>query len=565
MKPKSNRLTLIAESFMSGIFGQEAKVPWDGPTPEVPNLLDQHQITTETNGQEIYIVGGGMLSSPQTNSEANSKISAARIRTYRQMQYYTEVTEAIENVINDVITSETDEDPITLNLDKLDTPDKIKDRMRESFKKISKLLQLRDHGYDVFRQFYVDGKRAYQIVLNKNKKKGIARLVAMDSASIRPARFLEVERDHTGIEFIKSERRTFIFNDYAGMSQGINTWAMSVNQHKILEMDPESVAYADSGLLSADGRFIVGFLEPAIKPANNLRTVEDGNVIYAITRAIDKRAFFLDVGDLPKKSAEEYMVKTMNRFKTKLNFNSETGEIDRNKTNISMVEDLWLPRREGQTATEISTLEAGKNVGEINHLQYHKEKLYTSLLIPKSRISGDTLVNIGGSDLAQVSREEWRFAKMCARIRKKFSPILKQCLKVELIQTGVMTLAEWESIEDDIVFDFASDSYIKEQQENELFMARMNMLKEAEPYVGKLFSIQTVRRKLLQMSEEQIEDEDKLINEERDAGAYDDYGETPLKMKSQLEVPTEFDEPASEPASEPEEPDLENPISDLNV
>jgi hypothetical protein len=296
-------------------------------------------------------------------------------------------------------------------------------------------------------------------------------------------------------------------------------------------------------LYSPDGKTSVGYLEAAVKPANNLRTVEDATVIYAITRAIDKRAFYLDCGDLPKKSAEEYMVKMMNKFKTKLNYNPGTGEIDQNKAAISMIEDLWLPRRDGQNATEIQNLEAGKNLGEINHVQYMKEKLYAGLKIPKGRITNDSMINIGGSELAQVTRDEWKFSKHITRIRKRFSGILKQTLKVELIQTKVMSEDEWLEYADMINYEFAGDSYIKEQQEAETMTSRVNVMKEVEPYVGKLYSIETVQKKILRMTDEEIKAEAKLIEEEKAAGKYEDYGTSPLTMKSEEQMQNEFGQP----------------------
>jgi len=530
---------MLTESFLSGIFGTDARVPWDGPE-QSEDKPSKYQISIDTQGVDTFIVGGGMLTSVSPITDAAAKQSATRISTYRAMQYYPEVMEATEHVVNDAISSDSDQSPITINLDRLEIADSVKDSIREKHDKIMRLMDMDDNGYEVVRQFFIDGKRAYQIILDDDKKKnGIKKLVVLESSAIRPAKLVEIERSGQGIEYVKSEKNTFIYNSTSTSQQGVTNWVVSTNQNRIIEMHPESVAYADSGLYSADGKYGVGFLEPAVKPANNLKTVEDATVIYAITRAIDKRAFYLDVGDLPKKSAEEYMSKMMSKFKTKLNYNTTTGEVDQNKVNISMVEDLWMPRREGQNATEIQNLEAGKNLGEINHVQYMKEKLYTSLLIPKNRMSNDSLVNIGGSELAQVTREEWRFSKFIARFRRRFSSILKQALKVELIQTGVLTEEDWNEFQHQISFDFTSDSYIKEQQENEILRGRIDALRDYEPYVGKLFSISTIQRKVLKMSDEEIEKENELIEEERKAGKYEDYGETPLKMKAQELSPPE--------------------------
>lgn len=524
---KKTMFSMLTENFLGGIFGASATVPWEGP--EAPQeATPKFQITTNTDGTEAYVVGGGVLTAVAPNAEANAKATATKILTYRNMQYYTEVDEAIEHVVNDVITSEAGISPISINLDRLDVSDKVKEKIRKAFDRILDLMEINENGYEILRQFYVDGRRGYQIIPKKGGK-GIEKMVCLDSMCIRPVKLIEIENQNN-IEYIKSEKHAYLYHSATQTQNGATSWVLSANQNRILELDYESVAYSDSGMFSPDGKTVVGFLEPAVKPANNLRTVEDATVIYAITRAIDKRAFYLDVGDLPKKSAEEYMTAQMNRFKTKLNYNSTTGDIDQNKVNISMVEDLWLPRRDGVSATEISTLEAGRNLGEINHVQYMKEKLYASLKIPKGRLSSDSMINIGGSELAQITRDEWKFSRHVNRIRKRFANLFHQPLKIELIGTKIVTDKEWDEIIEKISFDFEGDSYIKEQQENEILMGRINVLRDIEPYVGKVWSIETIKKKILRMTDEEIEMEDKLIAEEKKAGAYDDIGESPLKL-----------------------------------
>ncbi|MGL4353083.1 MAG: portal protein [Aeromonas popoffii] len=538
-------IKMLTESFMGGIFGASSQVPWEGPDTQDSKVGVKTQIATDADGTETYIMGGGSLSAITPNSEANAKEVATKIQTYRNMQYYVEVDEAIENVVNDVISSDPDESPISVNLDRLELSDATKEKIRAAHDKIMRLLDLNESAYEIVRQYYIDGRRGYQIIMDENPSKGIKKLVCLDSCSIRPVKLVEVEQ-RDGMEFIKTERRAFLYNSAASSQSGVGTWVLNANQNRILELPYDSVAYVDSGLYSNDGKTSVGYLEAAVKPANNLRTVEDATVIYAITRAIDKRAFYLDCGDLPKKSAEEYMVKMMNKFKTKLNYNPGTGEIDQNKAAISMIEDLWLPRRDGQNATEIQNLEAGKNLGEINHVQYMKEKLYAGLKIPKGRIGNDSMINIGGSELAQVTRDEWKFSKHITRIRKRFSGILKQSMKIELISTKVMSEDEWAEYCDMINYDFAGDSYIKEQQEAETMTSRINVMKEAEAYVGKIWSIASVKRKILRMTDEEIKEEEALIAKEKASGAYEDYGTSPLTMKSQEEMPEEFGAPPPE-------------------
>lgn len=538
---KKTMFSLLTENFLGGIFGASATVPWDGPEAS-PEKVPKHQITTNTDGTEAYVIGGGVLTAVAPNAEANAKATSTKILTYRNMQYFTEVDEAIEHVVNDVITSEAGVSPISINLDRTELSESVKEKIRAAFERILELMDLNENGYEILRQFYVDGRRGYQIIPKKDGK-GIEKMVCLDSMCIRPIKMIEIENENN-IEFIKSEKRAYLYHSATQTQNGATSWVMSANQNRILELDYESVAYSDSGMFSPDGKTVVGFLEPAVKPANNLRTVEDATVIYAITRAIDKRAFYLDCGDLPKKSAEEYMTAQMNRFKTKLNYNSVTGEVDQNKVNISMVEDLWLPRRDGVSATEISNLEAGKNLGEINHVQYMREKLYASLKIPKGRLTSDAMVNIGGSELAQVTRDEWKFSRHVERIRKRFSKLFFQPLKIELVGANIMTASEWEEISEKLSFDFEGDSYVKEQQENEILQGRINILRDIEPYVGKLWSIESAKKKILRMTDEEIAAETALIQKEKNSGEYENIGDSPLKMMTPGQ--DQFGEPGDE-------------------
>lgn len=525
MKP-FNKIITITESFLGGIFGGSAKVPWEGKEFKDNQEHVGTQIATDLSGSESFIVSGGNLHSVSGNNDSEVKKVINRINTYRGMQYYTEVDEALEHIINDVVTSDAGKSPISLDLDRLKEklPENVLEKLVTAHEKICKKLDLEENAYEIFRQFFIDGKRGYQVILNTVPTRGIEKIVALDSRFIRPVKLLEIEQNSSGVEFIKSERRTYLYDSTASNQQGVTSWLVGPNQSRIIELPFESVAYGDSGMFTVDGRSIVGFLEPAVKPANNLKTVEDATVIYAFTRAVDKRAFYLDVGDLPKKSAEEYMVSMMNKFKTKLNYDSATGEVDRNKAAISMVEDLWLPRKDGVSATEIQTLEAGKNLGEINHVEYFKGKLYHSLKIPNSRRSGESTLNFGGSELAQITRDEWKFGKYISRIRKRFNPILKHCLKVECLQTKIMSEKEWEEFEQFISYEYEGDSYIKEQQETEIMMGRVSVLNQIEGFVGKLYSIETVRRDVLKMSDEEAKLEDEKIANEISEGKYKNSG-----------------------------------------
>ena len=537
---KKNMLT--EANFMGGLFGSSATVPWEGKDFE-DNVNDAGKaIATGADGSHIFVEGGRNLSTYGGMGDFNTSTQVSRIRNYRRMQYYPEVDEAIDNVVNDLISNEDDRIPIELNFKRLEEKgvvgEKTMEKMSEAHDKIIRLLEIDKYPYEIMRKFYVDGKRAYQVILSeKPKQDGIGRLVELEAASIHKVKMIKINADKTGIEYVEKERDAYLYDSKTFLSTGARMHTVNVNQNKILELPFESIAYADSGMFTVDGRGVVGFLEPAVKPANNLSTIEDSTIIYSITRAIDKRAVFVDVGDLPTKAAESVVKKTMEKFKVKLNYNQATGEVDANKNQISMVEDYYLARRDGKNVADIQTLDAGRNFGEVNHVQYFKEKVYVALKIPRSRARDEgSVVNIGGSDLAETSRSEYKFGNHIKKIRKRFTPVLEHCLRIELIQTGVCTEKEWlENIKPFLAYTFVTDNYIVEQQETETLRSRLALMEEIAPYVGKVFSIDTVLREILKRSDEEIKNEENKIRDEEKEGLYDDYGETPLQMLSRDE------------------------------
>lgn len=529
---------LLESSFMSGIFGTGSTLPWEGDKFEEITTKQGKAISAGVDGSHTFIEGGKGLTSFGNNFDSSTQ--ASRINNYRKMQYYPEVDECIDNIVNDIITSETDRLPIELDFKRIDESkhklsDDVKTKMREAHEKVMNLLGIDERPAEVIRQFYVDGKQAWQIILSDKTNGGIDRIVPLESSSIFKVKMIKVELDtSTGIEFVSEERSSFLYDSKTFSTPSTKLHSIDLNQSKILELPLESIAYADSDMFTPDGRSVVGFLEPAVKPANNLNTVEDSTVIYSITRAIDKRAFFIDVGDLPTKSAEQVLQTSMNKFKTKLNYNQQTGSVDNNKTNLSMVEDLFIARRNGTNVADIQTLEGGRNIGETNHIQYFREKVYTALKIPRARAREESSsINIGGSDFGEVSRAEYKFGNHVKRIRKKYTKIIKHLLHVELVETNILTEKEWKIFEPLIQFEFVVDSYIVEQQQNETAATRIDLMQSVEPYIGKVFSIEYLKKRILRMSEEEIEDMATQIEEEKAKGLYEEYGESPLKMKPQ--------------------------------
>lgn len=535
---------LLESLFMGGIFGSGSTVPWEGEKFQDTINDSGKAIAIDADGVETFVEGSVGLSSLSGGSSFNPTTQANRIKAYRRIQYYPEVSECIDNVVNDAISSSSDRLPIELDFKLLEEAeeisfnDKIQSELNQSHKKILNLLKMNENPTSIFRKFFVDGKMGFQIILSKDPKKGgIERLVPLESSSLFRVKLVTLEKDKSGIEYVAKEKDAFLYDSKAFKNSGISSVSVSgINEGKILQMDYESVAYADSGQYTVDGKGIVGYLEPAVKPANNLATVEDSTVIYSITRAIDRRAIYVDVGDLPTKSAEEVVRKTMNKFKTKLNYNQATGAVDNNSVNMSMTQDFFLARKDGKNVADIQTLEGGTNIGQTNHIQYFKEKLYTSLKIPRARANDESsTINIGGSDFAEVSRSEYKFSNHVKGIRRDFTSILKHCLHVDLVQRNILSEKEWLVIEPLIIYDFIIDSFIIEQQENETLNTRLELLRTIEPYVGKLFSIKYVREKVLRMSVDEIKTMQEEIDEEEKNGEYDKYGETPLQMETKEE------------------------------
>lgn len=550
--------------FLGGLFGAGATVPWEGEDYEKNMETVGNAIATDADGAYTFIEGGKNLAI-MGGAEFNTANQTYRIRSYREMQYYPEVDEAIDHIIGDMITNDPKRLPVELDftmLEKqgLEPSSKVKEALNTAHEKILKLCGIAQQPTELARSFYVDGKQAFQIILNKDPKKGINRMVKLDSASIYKVKMIKLGNTPEGIQYVEAERDAYLYDAKAYMATGSRIHTIEINQNKILELPFDSVAYADSCMYTPEGKGIVGFMEPAVKAANNLNTVEDSTVIYSITRAVDKRAVYVDVGDLPTKSAESVLKRTMEMFRTKLNYNQATGEITGRKKQLSMNEDYYLARRDGKNVAEVQTLDAARNINDVNHVQYFKEKVYTALKIPRARAreNSSSLVNIGGSPLGEQDRAEYNFGKHVASIRQKYSEMLKHALKVECIQTNVMTAEEWNEIKDYLMYEFVIDNYIIEQQQNETFSQRMALLREVEPFVGKLFSIKYVEKNVLKRSDDEIELMQQEIEDEQNKGMYNDYGETPLQLISREErlEREEQERERQAQSTEPEDDDL---------
>lgn len=497
--------------------------------------------TYEEDGSDTSVVAGG---SRNNNGSASASATTSleyqrdRINKYRQAFKQPEVTEAVDHIINEIVSCDDDEVPVALNLDKVELSEKVKQTAHEAFTKILQLMDFNNNAYERMVAYYVDGRQAYhKIIDEKHKNRGIRKLVLLDPRTVKKMREIVKDKDENGIEVISSDRRFFIWDPSVVIQRGIQRTYQSTGQR--LELKENMVAYSDSGIVPDENGFVPGFLEEALPVLNKLRTMEDAMVIYAITRAPEKRAFYLDTGSLPKKSSEEYVKSMMGRFNTAVTYNRETGEVNSSAKLMGIVEDYWIPRREGKTASSIETLQGGQQLGETSHILYFLERLYKALKVPRSRIdSGDNsnaLVNIGGSELAQTTHAEIIFRKFNNRIRRRYaSDIFIDLLRTELILTNVITEKEWkEHFQNKIMFTWTGDSYVTELQENEIMSQRLGNMQAMEPYLGTLFSIQTLMKDVLKMTDEQIEAERKQIEKEEQSGEYTKFNVTEGMEKPQ--------------------------------
>jgi hypothetical protein len=450
------------------------------------------------------------------------------INEYRAMAIHSEVDKAIDDIINESVTSDADADPVKIKIDDtVSISDATKDKISSEFKYLTRLLKFDVRSYEIFKQYYVDGRLFYQKIIDPNdSKKGILKIVNLDPRATKKIKEVVTETDpDSKIEKIVDTRSYFLYDpSYSNISStdGVSSRSSSTTTVKqALELSTDTVAFIHSGIISGDSNGIVlGHLEKAKKPLNNLRMLEDAAVIYRITRAPERRIFYVDVGNLQKKNAEEYMMSLINKYKTKLVYDGNTGKVKGNSHQVSMMEDYWLPRREGGKGTEITTLPAGENLNQIEDLRYFQKKLLESLNVPKSRLETEATISIGNR-ATEINRDEIKFNKFVQRLRRRFNGLFLDLLRTQLILKGITTADDWDEVILPLLrFEYASDTFIKEEQEAQIMEARLSALDQADNYVGKYFSKQTIQKKILRMDDAEIKTEQEQMDKEAKDGEY---------------------------------------------
>ena len=526
---------------MAKLFGfsieDTEKTPPSVVSPVPPNNEDgvDHYLTSGFFGQYVDI-------------EGVYKTEFDLIKRYREMALHPECDSAIEDVVNEAIVADTNDSPVEIELSNLNASDGIKKKIREEFKFILGLLDFDKKAHEIYRNWYIDGRLYYHKVIDmKNPHEGIQELRYIDAMKMRYIRQQKKKpNDQTRLaninkgsdnpmeyEFPEIEEY-FMYNPKSSYPTASPATAGGGGQSGI-KFSKDSITYCSSGLVDRNKGSTLSYLHKAIKSLNQLRMIEDSLVIYRLSRAPERRIFYIDVGNLPKVKAEQYLRDVMNRYRNKLVYNAQTGEIRDDKKFMSMLEDFWLPRREGGRGTEISTLPGGQNLGEITDIEYFKKKLYKSLNVPISRIEGDGGFNLGRS--SEILRDEVKFSKFVGRLRKRFSGMFNDMLKTQLLLKNVITPEDWEIMSEHIQYDFLYDNHFAELKEAELMNERLTLVQTAEAYVGKYYSQDYIRRKVLRQTDEEIIEQDKLIEKEIKAGIIPDPAEMQIDPQTGQPIP----------------------------
>ncbi len=462
----------------------------------VKDEKSQEKFTLPSTDDGTTEVAGGGFFGQVLDTDGRERSEQDLIRRYRDIATQPECDSAIEDIVNESIVSDEKDQSVAIALDNLQYSETIKKRIREEFNTVLRLLDFNVKGHDIFRRWYIDGRLFYHKVIDKkDPRKGLVEVRYIDPKKIKKVRQVNKQKDNaTQVDLIQDIEEYFIYNDKGlkmGTTEGIKIAA-------------DSITYCPSGVIDQNKGHVLSYLHKSIKPVNQLRMIEDSLVIYRISRAPERRIFYIDVGNLPKVKAEQYLKDVMNRYRNKLVYDASTGEIRDDRNHMSMLEDFWLPRREGGRGTEITTLPGGSNLGEIDDIKYFQNKLYRSLNVPVSRMEAENNFSLGRS--TEITRDELKFTKFVQRIRKKFTPVFTDMLKTQLVLKGVISLEEWDRIKEHIQYDFLQDGHFAELKKAELLNDKVQTLQSIEPYIGQFFSKKWVQKNVLQFTDSEIDE-----------------------------------------------------------
>ncbi len=472
------------------------------PSFVAPTIDDGTPVIQQTAGG--FISGGAYGS--YVDMEGGIKNEISLIRRYRETSLVPECDAAIEDIVNECVVSDTEDRVVSIDLRETDLSDSIQKKIHDEFRHILSLMKFNQNSHEIFRKWYVDGRIYFhKVVDSKQPQKGMVDIRNVDPLKIKKVRNVEKDKDRKGVEKIKKVEEFYVFND-KGFDKS------SATEGTTLKIAPEAVSYTTSGMLDYNKNVVIGYLHKALKTANQLAMMEDALVIYRISRAPERRIFYIDVGNLPKAKAEQYLADVMNKYRNKLVYNADTGEIKDDRRHMSMLEDYWLPRREGGRGTEISTLPGGQNLGDVEDIEYFKKKLYRSLNVPHSRMESDNGFNMGRA--SEISRDELKFNKFTKRLQMKFARCFTDLLRTQLVLKNIVSSEEFDKVKDFIHYDFATDNHFTELKEGEIMRERLDLLGQMSEYVGKYYSNEYIRKAVLRQTDADIEKMDSQIEAE---------------------------------------------------
>ena len=470
--------------------------------------------------QQEYGAAYGGAFGTALDMEGAAKNEAALITRYRTMAAQPECERALDDIVNEAIIADDNEQPVSIVLDEIETmPEQLKDKIRAEFEEVLGLLNFNNSAYDIFRNWYIDGRLYYHIMIDsQSPRKGIQELRYIDPRKMKKVRVTK-RKDAAAAtpngQFVPKEYVEYYVYSEKGL---VNTGGTSNMGVKVA---PDAIAYAHSGIRDEHNKLVLSNLHKAIKPLNQLRMLEDATVIYRLARAPERRIFYIDVGNLPKAKAEQYLRDMMAKHKNKLVYDANTGEVRDDRKFMTMLEDYWLPRREGGKSTEITTLPGGQNLGELDDVMYFRKKLYESLNVPISRLETENQFNLGRS--SEITRDELKFSRFIARLRNRFTELFITLLEKQLLLKGVITKKEWKEIKGQIHFDFVEDNHFAELKETEILQGRLQLLGDVDQYTGKYFSVDWIRKNVLHQTEEEIEELNTQMQQEAEAAPDDEF------------------------------------------
>ena len=481
---------------------------------EKKNVKAQTFAEQEYEDGSLTVASGGAYGT-YVDTEGAIKSESELINRYRDMGLQAEVEWAIDDIINESIVASKEKPLVRINVDNLNVSEPIRDKIRLEFKAISRLLDLQNLGHDLFKRWYIDGRIYFHVIVDENNmEKGIHELRVLDPRKIKKIREKKADRQPDG-KTKTTVTEYYVYNQKGiYQSQGQTMGTAFTNAASGLKISPDSIVYTHSGLMNATRTLVLSYLHKAIKPLNQLRMIEDSLVIYRISRAPERRIFYVDVGNLPKLKAEQYMRDLMTRYKNKLVYDAQTGEVRDDRKHMSMLEDYWMPRREGGRGTEITTLPGGANLGDIEDVLYFQKKLYKSLGVPISRLESEANYTIGRA--TEISRDEVKFTRFVNKLQSRFGLMFDEMMERQLTLKGIMSKEDWKNIKNEIFYEFENDSHFAEIKQSELMQDRLNILRDLQDYAGKYWSHEYIRKHILMMTDDEVKTNDEQIQKEID-------------------------------------------------